>query len=220
MQNANEDLVSTLMSLPIFEAEWVLWLLFALSLISVAVMLERAIFYWRRSIDVHAVRGILTKFIGQGDLNGAIVFLKGFDSMETNVTLFGLRDCYRGPEAVEDLVAGAMSEERQRYERRLGFLATIGNNAPFIGLFGTVLGIIHAFQDLSGNMAEASTIVMAGISEALVATAVGLLVAVPAVIAFNTFKSKVKIRTSHADLLAKWLLAQLKGDDQPKRDEG
>ena len=91
-----------------------------------------------------------------------------------------------------------------------GDLATIGNNAPFIGLLGTVLGIIHAFQDLSMNMAEASSGVMGGISEALVATAIGLVVAIPAVIAFNTFKSRVKKCSANTDLLAKTLLSQLK----------
>ena len=128
-----------------------------------------------------------------------------------------VRDYEKGPESVEDLLAGAMSKERQRYERLLSFLATVGNNAPFIGLFRTVLGIIRAFKDLSANMAEASGAVMAGIAEALIATAVGLLVAIPAVIAFNFLKGRVKDIADDGNLLCATLLASLKsGDAAPK----
>ncbi len=77
-------------------------------------------------------------------------------------------------------------------EKRLGILATFGNNAPFIGLFGTVLGIIEAFHALSTSNEFGIRVVMGGISEALVATALGLFVAIPSVIAYNFFVRKVK----------------------------
>ncbi len=77
-------------------------------------------------------------------------------------------------------------------EKRLGILATFGNNAPFIGLFGTVLGIIQAFHDLGSSTEFGVKVVMTGISEALVATAMGLFVAIPSVIAYNYFVRKVK----------------------------
>jgi biopolymer transport protein ExbB len=99
-------------------------------------------------------------------------------------------------------------------------LATVGSNAPFIGLFGTVLGIIRAFRDLSADMANASSAVMAGISEALVATAVGLVVAIPAVIAFNALRGVVDGRVQDTELLARTLLAFLKGAElEPVRSE-
>lgn len=77
-------------------------------------------------------------------------------------------------------------------EKRLGILATFGNNAPFIGLFGTVLGIIKAFHDLGTSHEFGIRVVMTGISEALVATAMGLFVAIPSVIAYNYFVRRVK----------------------------
>jgi len=215
MENNSSGLVNYLMSLPVFEAEWVLWLLMLLSVLSVAVMVERAVFYLRHSIDVTSIRQQLSDLLNKGDYSNAVSLLKKYDSLETNVVLFGLRDYLMGPDAVEDLLTGAMSKEKQRYERLLALLATIGNNAPFIGLFGTVLGIIRAFKDLAGNMAEASDRVMFGISEALIATAVGLLVAIPAVIAYNIFKGTVKKRIANTELLARTLLAQLKSEDQP-----
>jgi len=210
MEGTKNGLVSTLVGLPIFQAEWVLWLLIGLSVISVGVMVERAVFYIRHSVDIYEVRMKLSELLDKGDFSGAIKYLQGFDSLETNVVLFGLRDYAKGPDSVEDLLVGAMSKERQRYDRMLAFLATVGNNAPFIGLFGTVLGIIKAFKELAGNMAEAAGSVMGGISEALIATAVGLLVAIPAVVAYNVYKGRVKTQVGNTELLARTLMAHLK----------
>ncbi len=210
MQDNAEGLVPTLMKLPIFEAEWVLWVLIALSFASVAVMTERYLFYRKHAIDVEAVRKKFSSLLGKGDLQGAAKFLENFDSLETNTVLFGLRDYARGPEAVEDLLGAAARKEKARYEQRLSFLATVASNAPFIGLFGTVLGIIRAFKDLSENMSEASGAVMGGIAESLIATAVGLLVAIPAVVAYNMLKGRVKAITDDGNLMAATLLSSLK----------
>jgi biopolymer transport protein ExbB/TolQ len=201
------------LGLPIFRSEWVLYLLLGLSVISVGVMLERWIFYRRRRIDVDKVRDALTKSLAAGDFAAAAALLGKHDSLETNAVLAGLRAYDKGPESVEDLVAGALGRETGRYEQRLGFLATLASNAPYIGLFGTVLGIVRSFRDLAANMAEASSAVMAGIAEALIATAVGLLVAIPAVIAYNVFKGRVKTAVTDCQLLARIVLAHLKATE-------
>lgn len=210
MRTPSHGLIPSLMKLPVFEAEWVLWLLIGLSLLSVAVMAERILFFRRHAIDVESVRRKFANLLDAGDMRGAATLLEGYDSLETNVVLYGLRDYARGPEAVADLLQAAARKERARYERRLPLLATIASNAPFVGLFGTVLGIIRAFNDLSSNMADASGAVMSGIAEALLATAVGLLVAIPAVVAFNMLKTRVKGITDDGNLLAASLLAHLK----------
>jgi biopolymer transport protein ExbB len=116
----------------------------------------------------------------------------------------------RSKRSVEEIIAGATTIERIKMERGLAYLGTLGNNAPFIGLFGTVLGIIRAFRDLSSNTIEGSQAVMAGIAEALVATAVGLLVALPAVALFNAFQRYIKRKLAGADALARVLLAHAK----------
>ncbi|MDI6028630.1 protein TolQ [Corticibacterium sp. UT-5YL-CI-8] len=79
----------------------------------------------------------------------------------------------------------ALSREMERMESRLGFLATIGSAAPFIGLFGTVVGIMTSFQAIAGSKSTNLAVVAPGIAEALLATAIGLLAAIPAVIAYN-----------------------------------
>ena len=212
MNESAEGLIPTLMGLPIFQAEWVLWLLLALSVVSVGVMIERVLFYRRHRVDIESVRQKLSEHLKAGDFNAAAGFLSEFDSLETNVVLYGLRDYEQGPESVEDLISGATRRERARYERRLSFLATVASNAPFIGLFGTVLGIIRAFKELSSDMGEASSAVMGGIAEALIATAIGLMVAIPAVVAFNFLKGRVKATVDNMHMMAGTLLARLKAD--------
>jgi biopolymer transport protein ExbB/TolQ len=211
--NETGTLVQTLLDLPVFESEWVLWLLLALSLVSIAVIIERVVFYRKHALNADAVRVELTRNLDKGDFQNAAAVLRRHDSLETNAVLAGLLAYDKGPESVEDLISGALGRERTRYEKRLGFLATLASNAPYIGLFGTVLGIIRSFRDLSANMAEASDAVMAGIAEALLATAVGLLVAIPAVIAYNVFKGRVKDATTSCEMLARVVLSNLKAVD-------
>ena len=208
--NNSEGLVQRLLALPVFRSEWVLYLLLSLSLLSVAVMVERWFFYRRRKIDFEAVKSEFTKDLDKGDFDAAAKLLAKYDSLETNVTLAGLRGYEKGPESVEDLIAGAMSRGKLEYERRLSILATLASNSPYIGLFGTVLGIVHSFKEMSKDIASASSGVMAGIAEALVATAVGLLVAIPAVVAYNVFKGMVKDAVTNADGLTRVLMAELK----------
>jgi len=207
-----KSLVDTLMTVPLFDAQWVLWLLFAVSVISVAVMIERGLFYRRSAVDALALQDKLRRLLAAGDFEAASSLLRRSDSLECNVVLRGLLEYRRGPEAVEDVLDGAEATERLRYSRRLSLLATIGSNAPFVGLFGTVLGIIRAFHDLSTDFGSASGTVMAGVSEALVATAVGLVVAIPALVAYNAFTRLVRVRVGNGLLLRKTLLAQLKSD--------
>lgn len=197
-------------------AEWVLWLLVVLSVLSVAVMFERILFYWRRRTDPQSLREILITSVDEGKPEVALENLrsqmKGRDGMEVNVLTYGLSQMDKGPRAVEELMMGAVSRERARYDRFLGFLGTLGNNAPFIGLFGTVLGVIQAFDALAIEMGSGSSgggAVMGPIAEALIATAVGLLVAIPAVIAFNIFKAKVRGVVSNTELLSRTLIAHM-----------
>ena len=206
-------LTNFLLQFALIGAEWVLWVLVILSFVNGYIIIERGIFYFKRKVDGQQLRLKLEAMFRKGQFAKAAETLQGSDSMESRVTLFGLREWERGPEAVEDLVNGAMATERTRYDKGLGFLGTVGNNAPFIGLFGTVLGIIGAFANLADGSAEASKAVMHAISEALVATGVGLVVAIPAVIFFNVFKSRSKASIAQTELLTKSLVAYLRQDD-------
>jgi biopolymer transport protein ExbB len=196
-------------------AEWVLWLLVALSVASVGVILERAAFFVarrpRRADDVG--RRLLA-----GDLSGAAAAVEGRSGMEADVVRAAVTHAPMGAEAVREVISGTIERSRVEYERNLGFLGTLGNNAPFIGLFGTVLGIIRAFIDLSKNPGAAGTgTVMAGISEALVATAVGLFVALPAVIFYNLFQRGLRRTAQRANALGHAAVAHLEA--RPGREK-
>ena len=134
-------------------------------------------------------------------------FCQGNESLEAQTVLHALEARDGGPEAIQEMTSSFLIGERQHLDRGLVVLGTLGNNAPFIGLFGTVIGIIVAFQDLAMDTSSGASAVMAGISEALVATAVGLLVAIPAVIAFNGFNRVVKRRIANSESAVKMLTA-------------
>jgi biopolymer transport protein ExbB len=195
-------------------AQWVLWLLIILSVISFAVMIERIWFFTTHSIDVQSLMADLRRLLNKGSVSDARARVSGSDSSEMAIVDAGLAEYERGADAVSEAMAGKKVRERMRLERNLVFLGTLGNNAPFIGLFGTVLGIIKAFHDLAGNQAGGAQVIMASISEALVATAVGLLVALPAVVGFNYFNRRVRGVIANSDALAHVVLAQLKGEGE------
>ena len=193
-------------------AEWVLWLLVILSLGSVAIMVERAVLFARIRCDFNALTEKLRPLLRSGDLQGALKALEGERGLEAAVARAGLREADRGPATVEETMVGVRTRERLGLERNLAFLGTVGANAPFIGLFGTVLGIIKAFHSLAGAESANFKVVMADISEALVATGVGLLVAIPAVIAFNVFGRRVRTVVANSEAMGHMVLAQLKGE--------
>jgi biopolymer transport protein ExbB len=193
-------------------AEWVMWVLIVLSLISIAIMIERAIFFFGQRPNVTAIIDDLRKLLHDGDIAGARKRLEGAKGVAPAVGRVALTEAERGTEAVGEAAASAMIRERLLLERNLAYLGTVGNNAPFVGLFGTVIGIIQAFNDLSLNSTGGAATVMAGISEALVATAVGLLVAIPAVAAFNVFQRRIKTLMGDSDALVHAVLAGLSVD--------
>ncbi len=201
-------------------AEWVLWLLIALSIVSFAIMIERSWFFATHRTDALQLAEELRRLLGKGSLGDARTRVKNDDSPEGTVVRVGLGELERGATAVGEAMSGEKAQQRLRLERTLAFLGTLGNNAPFIGLFGTVLGIIKAFHDLAGNQAGGAAVVMSGISEALVATAVGLMVAIPAVVGFNFFNRRVRNIIANVDTLAHVILAALGGQDQGKGAQG
>jgi len=199
-----------LLAFTLLGAGWVLWLLLALSVVSVAVMVERALYFGRRRMSRTFPE--LLRLCQNGELAKAAA-LATSDSMEAEVVRSAAGVAAGGNQAVEKAVQSTIDRRRLEYEQWLFVLGTLGNNAPFIGLFGTVLGIIRAFADLAaankGGGSSTASYVMAGISEALVATAVGLFVAIPAVLAFNIFQRLLKRVIGRSNALGNAIAAGL-----------
>lgn len=192
--------------------DWVLWILVFASILSVTVMIERLIYFFRNRTPVERFIEAFTERLGRDDINGAAALADMTKGAEARIAKVALAHFNDGEQVVEQMMASRKVTERLRFEKYLMILGTMGNNAPFFGLFGTVLGIIKAFHDLgqAGSNAAGATTVMTGISEALVATAMGLLVAIPAVIAYNYFSKKVKEFAANAETIERIILAHLK----------
>jgi biopolymer transport protein ExbB len=193
-------------------AEWVMYALVALSVASVAIILERAL-YFRR--DGRSRAATVIPLLAYGRLEQARLEVEGQVGLEAEVVRAAIDAAEGGPASVAEMVACTIRRERPGYERGLGFLGTLGSNAPFLGLFGTVVGIIKAFADLGVGAAKGAgaAAVMSGLSEALVATAVGIFVAIPAVVAFNAYNRRLKGLVTRAEALSHALASHLEKDD-------
>jgi biopolymer transport protein ExbB len=211
-------------SIVMFGAEWVLWTLIAVSVISVGVMIDRLHAFWGRRDPVFTLATDLAELLKRRDLEGARARLMRGRGADVRIALAGLFFFRFGAPSIEAALAAASGLERSRLERRLLILGTIGNNAPFIGLLGTVIGVVGAFDELgrAGAQAAASGALapdrlMGTIAEALVATAAGLVVAIPAVCAFNYFQGLLAARLADAETLGQVLLTHAAAS---KSDEG
>lgn len=201
-----DSLTKTLLQANLGGSAWVLWLLLGLSVASLAVMFERGWVYFRHRYDEDHFVPQLEPLLKEGGWPQAVNLCKESRAFEPRVLLAGLQQVSRGNKAVQEAMEGERIRVGLLLEKRLSFLGTLGANAPFIGLFGTVLGIIHAFKDLALTEGGGGPAVMAGIAEALVATAVGLLVAIPAVVMYNLFHRRLHVVLERSRRLGQMLL--------------
>ncbi|APR79518.1 MotA/TolQ/ExbB proton channel family protein [Minicystis rosea] len=200
---------------------WVLYLMILLSLFSISVMIERLAFFYKHRGDAFALGDKLVALLHKDDRAGAEKLLNESNMIEASV----LRRCLTwmdgGPAALAEALEAEMGRKRKELENGMTFLGTLGNNAPFIGLLGTVLGVIQAFSQLGnaggGQDKAAMGNVMSAIAEALIATGVGLVVAIPAVVAFNVAQKKITEIEGNVASIGKHLLALLKYDPKAKK---
>jgi biopolymer transport protein ExbB/TolQ len=209
------DIQERLTAFAMLGATWVMWLLVGISVIALAIILERAYYFFATNEEFSKLLGSLLGKLKDNDVDGAKSAMRASRSVEAQVALAGLESVDDGPSSAEERMNKQQTLSKLSMERNLAFLGTVGNNAPFVGLLGTVIGIIRAFQELNQSQGQVSAGLMAEIGEALVATAIGLLVALPAVAAFNTFQRIIKTRATRADAMGREVLAFMKSK---KRD--
>ena len=205
------NIQSFLLSVALEGATWVMWLLAGLSVLGLAVALERALTIWAtREGSVRELANLLRR----GQLQAAARRLEHSPSPEAKVLMAGLEGAADGAGAAEQRMQSATQTERVSMERRLVFLGTLGANAPFVGLLGTVIGIIGAFHELDASGGKVTAGLLSVVGEALVATAVGIVVALPAVAFYNMFLRINKTRLARADALGRELLAALRAREE------
>ena len=169
-----------------------MYILLFCSILSIAIFLERIIYYRKRSktkraeFMMRAASALKTE-----DIKKAMEICKETPSPFSKVVYSGLQLYGHHKREISNTMEREITIETTKLERYTEIVGTIGNTAVYIGLFGTVLGIIRAFHDIAVAGAGGMSIVIGGVAEALVCTATGLFVAIPAVIAFNYFTKKV-----------------------------
>ena len=205
-------LVHRLLKVALLGSEWVMWLLLGLSIFSVAAMVERFFFFARRRGNVEELSDRLASLLESGDESGAEKLLVESPTIEAQVILGALGWIRGGAEAFSDAVESQLGKRKKDLERGMSLLGTLGSNAPFIGLFGTVIGVIDAFHQLGAGAGSKSSMdnVMSMIGEALVATGVGLFVAIPAVVAYNLVQKRITEIEGNIATITKQITAILK----------
>ncbi len=169
-----------------------MYLLIVFSILSLTIIIERVWYYHRRSkIQQKAFMAAVRKEVEVGNIRGALEVSKGVDAPFASVVYSGLSFYGHDEKVISNNMDREIVVETTLLEKYTAIVGTIGSIAVYIGLFGTVLGIIRAFRDIATSNAGGVSVVINGISEALVCTAAGLCVAVPAVIAYNFFIKKI-----------------------------
>lgn len=169
-----------------------MWALLVCSVVALAIVIERLVFFAQQHGDTKGLLRAIGQKIQADDIEGAKNVCNTNKGMLPRILEFGLERGEKNRADITDALSIALMEHLNSLERNLGVIGTIAVIAPFVGLFGTVLGIIRAFQDIALKGNSTPAVVAAGVSEALITTAAGLFVAVIAVIFFNYFKTRIK----------------------------
>lgn len=183
-------------------ARLVVFVMGVMSVASLVVMFERLVVYFRSGSESVRFAQKMAGVLANGDVAGAaaagVTKNVGHLGRTINAGLVAFRTAPKDPDVAIDSVARALerqaAREVQGFKRGLGVLATVGSTAPFVGLLGTTMGIVNAFEQMAASGSGGLATVSAGIAEALITTAFGLLVAIPAVMAFNFLQGWIDAR--------------------------
>jgi biopolymer transport protein ExbB len=185
------------------------------SVVALAVAIERAWYYWKRAGDPDKTMKDTVASIRAGKIDEAIWTCESSAHPMGKVAASVFRVGRRKGESYEEKMQVALSQEKLLLERNLSMLGTLAAIAPLIGLLGTVWGIMRAFHDMAATGSAAPTVVAAGVAEALITTAAGLVVAVPALVLYNHFSNRLNVMLTVAENNARLVHGVLMGEDGP-----
>jgi len=192
----------------------VMWPLLLCSVIVVTLAIERAFRLAAADVDGEEMLAKVRDSLGRGQKGEVLKQLGQSKSPAAAAILTAIESAQGNPTKLEGVLEGVAASERLRLSKNLAFMGTIGNIAPFIGLFGTVLGIMRAFREIGQVGAAGPAVVASGIAQALVATAAGLFVAIISVICFNFYTTWLERIMERVSILS----ARLVGGVQEGKD--
>jgi len=180
-----------------------MYVLLFCSVLSLGVIIDRLVSYGKKSrVKLPAFMDGIREMIRKRDFEGAMVKCRETDAPFAKVALAGLEKAGRTEKLIGNVMERQIAIEVGGLERLTSIVGTIGNIAVYIGLFGTVLGIIRAFRDISAAGSGGMDVVIGGVAEALITTATGLAVAVPSVILYNYFSKRIERFETDMELAA------------------
>jgi len=171
----------------------VMLIILACSVVTLGFAIERLVYFGKRRGNPDAMMHQAMERVRSGNVKEAIWACASTTHPVGAVSKQVLENLHLGAQAIEEKMQIALSEQRLQLEKNLGWLGTMGNTAPLIGLLGTVWGIMRAFHDMARTGSAGPSVVPAGVAEALFTTAAGLLVAVPAVMLYNHFLRRITV---------------------------
>ncbi len=191
----------------------ILLVLVLCSVVTLGFALERLLYFRKRSGDADATLLQAMTAIREGRINEAAIYCEGNNHPMGGVAATTIRNYVTAPRETEEIMQVALSQQKLLLERNTGMLGTMAAIAPLIGLLGTVWGIMRAFHAMSAAGAGAPSVVAAGVAEALVTTAAGLVIAVPAVMLYNHFNRRLNIMLTVAENHTRSLCVALRAKD-------
>jgi biopolymer transport protein ExbB len=169
------------------------------SVVTLAVAVERAIYYFGRRGDCDSCLTVSLKKIKTGDLGAAATAIENTKHPLAQVAGQVFESGRNLGETLEERLTVSLSQQKMLFEKNLGVLGTMAAVAPLIGLLGTIWGIMRAFQDMSSAGSTAPTVVASGVAEALLTTAAGIIIAVPAILAYNHYTRRMNVMLTVAE---------------------
>jgi biopolymer transport protein ExbB/TolQ len=210
----NTEIVQRLLDSRLLHTDWVLYFLLGIFVLGAIVVAWKIVYFIVNAVRSRALRVKVGELVRGGSLDSFVDDVKDLPGIEAGVLRQAMAFSANGPDVVEQQMDVELANSKQRMELGLTFLGTVGANAPFVGLYGTVGGIVKAFRDLSAETEAGLSSVIAGIAEALVATAVGLIVAIPAVVAYNYLQKQVKKTMISSQGVNKQVLFRLRAAEE------
>jgi biopolymer transport protein ExbB len=190
----------------------VLSVLLIMSILSITVIVDRIMAFRRGRLNNSAFVRRIVDLLDKRDIGEAVELCGKVNKPISAVVLEVLGRAGEGREAMERSAQHALQVQINEMEMYVPILGTVASTAPFVGLFGTVIGIIRAFQDIATSSGGGPEVVANGIAEALITTAVGLFVAIPATMAYNYFVRHIQTVTQGIDLAAYDVIEKLAGE--------
>ncbi|MEO0097597.1 MAG: MotA/TolQ/ExbB proton channel family protein [candidate division WOR-3 bacterium] len=193
----------------IFKSSFVMILLLFLSIIALALIIERLIYFYRNHFKSKETFEKFANYLRKGNIKEAEEYALSLKNPVGRIFLIGLENLHLKNEELKELFIGQIIEEKVKYENYLGGIGTIANGATLLGLLGTVIGLIKAFHNIAVTGSGGPVVVSKGIAEALLTTAFGLLIGIPALFFYNYFSKKANDLSEELESLSQKFLVLL-----------